>query len=81
MDGGGEIAMDGGSGDGQQWWHNGQRDGEAIAMGNGMAVAQWMAQWVTDDCPQYRNGIIGGNARSTAAAIGDHDGRWQLNYV
>jgi hypothetical protein len=45
IDGGNKIVMDGGSGDGQQR-RNGQRDGKAIAMGNGMAVAQWTAQSV-----------------------------------
>ncbi len=43
MDGGGVIAMDCSSGDGQQW-RNGWRDGKAIAMGSGMAAARWKAQ-------------------------------------
>ncbi len=43
MDSGSEIMIDGGSSDGQQRG-NGQQDGKAIAMGNGMAVVQWKAQ-------------------------------------
>ncbi len=39
MDSGSEITMDSGSGNGQQWRHNGQWDGKAIAIGNGTAVA------------------------------------------
>ncbi len=58
--------MDGGSGNGQ-WWHNEQRDGEAIAMGDGMAVAQWMAQWAADDRRACRSGTMGGDARWMAA--------------
>ncbi len=42
MDGGGKIAMVGGSSDGQQR-RNGRRDGEVIVMGNRMVVAQWTA--------------------------------------
>ncbi len=34
MDGGGVIAMDGGSNNGQQRQHNGRQDGGAITMGN-----------------------------------------------
>jgi hypothetical protein len=39
MDSSGEIAMDGGSGDGQLRC-NGQWDGRVIAIGNGKAAAQ-----------------------------------------
>jgi hypothetical protein len=39
IDGGGMIAMDGGSGDGQQWQHSGWQDGRVIAMGNETAAA------------------------------------------
>ncbi len=42
MDGGGMIAMDGGSGNGQ-WRCNGWHDNRMIAMGNEMAAARWMA--------------------------------------
>ncbi len=38
MDDGSKIAIDGGSGHGQQR-HNGWQTGKAIAMGNGMAMA------------------------------------------
>ncbi len=53
MGGGSVIAMDGGSGNRQQW-RNGRWVGEAITMGNGLAVVQWMAQWAADDCPWMR---------------------------
>ncbi len=33
-----------------QWRRNGLRDGEAIMMGDGMVVAQLMAQWAADNC-------------------------------
>jgi hypothetical protein len=52
MDGGSEIVMDGGSGNGQQWQCNGRRDGRAIAMSNEMAAAQ-------DDCRQCRSSTMG----------------------
>jgi hypothetical protein len=42
MDGGSMIAMGSGSGNGQ-WWRNECQVGEAVAMGNGTAVVQWMA--------------------------------------
>jgi hypothetical protein len=48
---------------------NGRWDGKAIALGNGKAVAQWMAQWAAEDCRQCRSGAIGGNARWTSATI------------
>ncbi len=69
MDGGSKIAMDSSSGDGQQRRCNWQRDRKAIAMGDGMAVAQWMAQWAADDRHQCRGSAIGGNARWMAATI------------
>jgi hypothetical protein len=68
MDNGGKIMMDSGSSNGQQW-RNGQQDGEAIAMGNGMVAAQWMAQWDVDDCLQSRSSAMGGDARWMAEAI------------
>ncbi len=68
MDGGGKIAMEGGSSDGQRQ-HNGRRDGKAIAIGNGIAVAWWTEQWAVYDCPRCRSSAIGGNARWTAVAI------------
>ncbi len=52
MEGGGKIAMDGGSGNGQQWQCNGRRDGGAIAMGDEMAAAQ-------DNCCQCRSSAMG----------------------
>ncbi len=52
MDGGSEIVMDGGSGNGQQWQCNGWRDGRAIAMSNEMVAAQ-------DDCRQCRSSAMG----------------------
>ncbi len=39
MDDGNKIAMDSGSGNGQQW-HNGWWNGKAIAMGDGTAMAR-----------------------------------------
>ncbi len=63
MDSNGKIAMDSNSHDGQQQWRNGRQDSKAVAMGNRMAVAQWTAQWVADDCHQCRSGAIGGNTR------------------
>jgi hypothetical protein len=68
MDGGGKIAMDGSSNNGQQWC-NGWLDGEVFAIGDGTAVALWMAQWVADDCPQHRSGAMGGNVRWTEVVI------------
>ncbi len=73
MHGGGDIAMDGGSGNGQRQC-NGRRDGKAIAMGNGMAASQWTAQWATANCHQGRSGAMGGDARWRAAAITMHSG-------
>jgi hypothetical protein len=61
MDGGGVIAMDTGSGNGQRQ-QNGQLDGKAIAMGNGMTAARWTAQWAADDRCRRRSGATGGNA-------------------
>jgi hypothetical protein len=49
MDGGSMIVMDGGSRDGQ-WRCNGWWDDGVIAMGNGMAAAQWTAQLAADNC-------------------------------
>jgi hypothetical protein len=75
MHNGGKIAIDGGIGNGQRR-HNGRHNGEAIATGDGIAAAQWTAQWVADDCHQRRSGAIGGNARWTAATITmDGDGK------
>ncbi len=51
MDGGGEIKMDGGSGDGQRW-RNGQWNGETNAMGKAAAMggdARWTAAVITMD--------------------------------
>jgi hypothetical protein len=53
MEESGVIVMDSSSGNGQQW-RNRQRDSKAIAMGNGMPVAQWTAQWAADNCQQMR---------------------------
>ncbi len=68
VDGSGKMAMDSGSGD-EQWGHNGRQDGKEITMGNGTAVAQWMAQWAADDCHQHRRGAMGGYARLMVVAI------------
>jgi hypothetical protein len=68
MDGGSVIAMDGGSSDGQRqcngWWDDG-----VIVMGNGIAVTQWTAQWVADNCCQCRSGAMGGITRWLVVAI------------
>ncbi len=69
MDGSSKIAMDSSSGDGQQRRRNRQRDSKAIAMGGGMAVARWTAQWAADDRHQCRGSAIGGNARWMVATI------------
>ncbi len=47
MDGGGKIAMDSSSSNGE-WRHNGWRDSGVIGMGNGMAMVQWTAKWAAD---------------------------------
>jgi hypothetical protein len=62
------IAMEAGSVKGQLQC-NGQRDGKTIAIGNGMAAAQWTAQSTVDECRQCRSGAMGGYARWTASAI------------
>jgi hypothetical protein len=49
MDGGGKIAMDSGSSNGQ-WRHNGWRDSGVTGMGNWMVVVQWTEKWAADDC-------------------------------
>jgi hypothetical protein len=68
------IAMYGGSGNGQRrrhWW----RDGNMITIGNGMALALWMAQWVANNCCERRSGAMRGDARLTVVAITmDSDG-------
>ncbi len=74
MEGCGEIMMNGGSSNGQQWG-NGWREGRVIAMDNGMAAVQWMAQWAADDCCQHRRSTMGGNTRWTAVAITMDRGR------
>jgi hypothetical protein len=51
-DGGGVTALDCGSPNGQQWQHNGWRDGGAITMGDETAVAR-------DNCHQCRIGAMG----------------------
>jgi hypothetical protein len=78
MHGGSKIAMNSGSGDGQQR-HNGRQDSDAIAIGNGMAVVQWTAQWAADNHCQCRSGAIRGEARWMAATIrmdGGSEIRW-----
>jgi hypothetical protein len=62
MDSGGMIVMDGGIGDGH-WQCNERQDGKAVAMGNGMVVAQLTAQWAAYNCCQCKSGTIGGNKR------------------
>jgi hypothetical protein len=52
MDGGGVIAMDGDSGDGQQCQGNGWKNGEAIAMGYETVVAR-------DHLHQCKSGAMG----------------------
>jgi hypothetical protein len=74
MDSSAKIVMDGGSSNGQQR-HNGWRDSGAIAMGDGMAVAQLTAKWAVDDHCQCRSGAMRGNTRWTAAAIRMDSGR------
>ncbi len=90
MDNGSKIMMDGSSGNGQQL-HNGRQDSKVDVMGNGTAVAQWMAQLAVNDCRQCRSGAMGGNARWMAGAItmdgrgvitmdgSGGDGQWQCN--
>ncbi len=57
-----EIVMDISSG-GWQRQCNGQWDRKAIAMGNGMVVAQWTAQRAANDCCWHRRGTMGGDTR------------------
>jgi hypothetical protein len=90
MDGSSKIAMDGSSGDGQRW-HNGWQDSRVTVMGDGTAVAQWMAQWAAEDCRRHKSGAMGGVARWTAASImmdggsviamdgSSGNGQWQHN--
>ncbi len=47
------ILMDGDSGNGQ-WWCSWWQYSEVIPIGNGTAVAQWMAQWAADICQWMR---------------------------
>jgi hypothetical protein len=68
MDGNSVIAMDGSSGNGQRW-RNGWRDGGVIVMGEGMAVARWMAHLAADDRRQCRSSTMGGDGRWKAVAI------------
>jgi hypothetical protein len=49
MDGSGVIAMDSGSSNGQRR-RNVRWNSKAIAMGDGTASAERMAQWVADSC-------------------------------
>jgi hypothetical protein len=73
MHGGGEIAKDSGSSDGQ-WQRNGWWDGKAVTTGIGAALSQWTAQWAAFDCHQRKSGAMEGDTKWAAAVFAIYSG-------